>query len=393
MGRQARGGTLESRSALLLILGAAIVARAMLLPMGPVSTDIFRYVWDGRVQASGVNPYRYKPADPALAPLRDREIYPNINRAATAVTIYPPAAQLVFLAVTRLGESVTAMKVAMVAFEALVVYGLLALLTARGLPRVLVLLYAWHPLPLYEFAGSGHVDALAIGLMMVAILAADRGRPFLAGMLLAAGAAAKYVPAVVAPALYRRWDWRMPAGFCLALTLLYLPYLTAGRGVLGFLPGYAQEEGIGGGSGIFWLAIAARISSLPGWVSAAYLAAAAAILVGLGLAVAFRRFPDRISPDAALGLLAAFTIVATPHYPWYFIWLVPLLCLRPSASLIWLTTASPLVYGMFWPWDRVSCEILLYVPFLFIMLFEIFRSNAPARETRHGRRLGHQPVG
>ena len=82
-----------------MILGAALVARAMLLPVGPVSTDIYRYVWDGRVQAAGINPYRYIPADPALAHLRDAEIYPKINRADYARTIYPPAAQIVFAAV------------------------------------------------------------------------------------------------------------------------------------------------------------------------------------------------------------------------------------------------------------------------------------------------------
>ena len=69
-----------------------------------LSTDIFRYVWDGQVQAAGINPYRYVPAAPELAPLRDAMVYPNINRADYAPTIYPPAAQMFFLAVTRLGE-------------------------------------------------------------------------------------------------------------------------------------------------------------------------------------------------------------------------------------------------------------------------------------------------
>ena len=72
-----------------------------------LSSDIYRYVWDGRVQAAGINPYRYFPADEALAFLRDGAIFPHINRADTAVTIYPPVTQLFFLIVTRIGESVT----------------------------------------------------------------------------------------------------------------------------------------------------------------------------------------------------------------------------------------------------------------------------------------------
>ncbi|XSC42977.1 hypothetical protein ACF1BQ_033345 [Bradyrhizobium sp. RDT10] len=77
-----------------LILGLGIVLRAYVLLFDPLlSSDIYRYVWDGRVQAAGINPYRYFPADEALAFLRDGTIFPNINRADTAVTIYPPVAQ------------------------------------------------------------------------------------------------------------------------------------------------------------------------------------------------------------------------------------------------------------------------------------------------------------
>lgn len=388
-----QGESLERGPALIVILGAALVARAMLLPVGPVSTDIYRYVWDGRVQAAGINPYLYMPADPALAALRDGDIHPKINRPETAVTIYPPMAQIVFLAATRFGETVTVMKAAMVAFEGLAVFALLRLLSARGLPRARIILYAWHPLPLFEFAGSGHVDAVAIGFMMVAMLAADWRRPFLAGVFLAAGAAAKYVPAVVAPALYRRWDWRMPAGFILTLALLYLPYLDAGRGVLGFLPGYVREEGIAD-SGIFWLALASRLIALPSWGATTYLAAAALPLLGLGFAVALRRRPDAISPAAAGLLLAAFTLAITPHYTWYFTWLVPLLCLRPSASLVWLTAASPLLYGILPSVERFGAELLLYLPFLLILAVEALRANTLPRrkEIGHERRLGTQPT-
>lgn len=386
-----QGERLEGGRALLLILGTAAVARAVLLPMPPVSTDIYRYVWDGRVQAAGINPYRYMPADPALAPLRDDAIHRHINRPDYALTIYPPAAQMVFFLATRIAETVTAMKAAMVAFEALAVFALLRLLAARGLPRARILLYAWHPLPLFEFAGSGHVDAVAIGLMLAATLAADIRRPFLAGALLAAGTAAKYLPLAVAPALYRRWDWRMPAGFLGAIALLYLPYLGAGWGVFGYLPGYVQEEGISS-EGVFWVAVASRLVALPPWASTAWLGAGALALLGLGLAVALRPKPDAISPAAAAALLVAFTVALTPHYAWYFAWLVPLLCLRPSLSVAWLTLAAPILYGFLWPAHRPATEIVLYGPFLVIVTFEAFRANVLSKEPGHASRLGQEPT-
>ncbi len=373
------GPLLDRWPVLVVVLGTAVLARAMLLPMPPVSTDVYRYVWDGRVQSAGINPYVHMPVDPALTALRDEAVYPRINRADTAVTIYPPMAQMAFLVASKLGDSVLSMKAVMVAFEALATFALLRLLAAHGLSRARILLYAWHPLPLFEFAGSGHVDAIAIGLMMAAMLAADLRRPFLSGLLLAAGAAAKYVPAVIGPALYSRWGCRMPAGFALGLVLLYLPYLGVGRGILGFLPGYVAEEGIGG-SGIFWIALLQRLTGAQASLIVPYFGLVALILAGLGLAACFRRFPDRISLALASALLFAFTLAVTPHYAWYFSWLVPLLCLRPSIAVLWPTLAAPALYGLPWLPDAFLVQAAIYLPALALIVVEIARlrwSSAP----------------
>src|SRR5262249_22607468 len=149
------------------------------------------------------------PADAALASLRDQAIYPYLNRADYAPTIYPPTAQIVFHLITRISEAPLAMKVAMLAFEALAVWTILPLLAARGLPRGRILLYAWHPLPLWEFARSGHVDIIAIAFLLLAFLAVERRSPVFAGIALGAGVLVKYFPIVAAPALYKRWDWRL----------------------------------------------------------------------------------------------------------------------------------------------------------------------------------------
>ncbi|MFC6049013.1 hypothetical protein ACFPYM_14375, partial [Methylobacterium hispanicum] len=170
-----------------IIVGIALVMRAALLPALPfLSSDIYRYVWDGQVQAAGINPYRYLPVDPALAHLRDPAVFPWINRATYALTIYPPAAQAVFALVGMLTPTVFGMKLAMVGFEALALLCLLGLLSLARLPRERVLLYAWNPLALWSFACDGHVDAIAIGLLPVALLCRARAREGLAGAMLAA---------------------------------------------------------------------------------------------------------------------------------------------------------------------------------------------------------------
>src|SRR5262249_19573532 len=250
--RAARGRAPTS----ILLVGLAL--RCLLLPGTPVSTDPFRYLLGGRGPAARINPFLFLTPAPAVLPLRDAAIYPFINRADYAPTIYPPSSQIVFYLVTRISEAPIAMKAAMVAFEGLAVWAILQLLALRGLPRSRILLYAWHPLPLWEFARSGHLDIIAIAFLLLAFLSSERGSPLLAGVAFAAGVLAKFFPLVTGPALYKRWDWRLPIAFAVTIVALYLPYIGIGPRVLGFLGGYVSEEGLDRGRGIFlWQVIEA----------------------------------------------------------------------------------------------------------------------------------------
>src|SRR5215472_4905996 len=160
----------DPRSTLVLILATAALLRLVALA-APVflSDDINRYIWDGRVQAAGINPYRYIPTDPELEPLRDNSIFPNINRNNYAPTIYPPIAQMLFLTANRFGDTVLTMKLILVAIEALGMATLVHILRTVGRPPEHLLLYAWHPLPVWEIAGSGHVDAAVVTFTSLAL--------------------------------------------------------------------------------------------------------------------------------------------------------------------------------------------------------------------------------
>jgi alpha-1,6-mannosyltransferase len=376
-----RRDSAASSRAVLTILIVGVAMRLVLLPGTPVSTDVFRYVWDGRVQAAGINPYLHLPAAAELSALRDEAIYPYINRADYAPTIYPPMSQIVFYLVTRISEAPIAMKGAMLAFEGLAVWVMLQLLALRGLPPARILLYAWHPLPLWEFARSGHVDIVAIAFLLLAFLAVERRSPILAGMAFGAGVLVKYFPLVTGPALYRRWDWRLPAAFLGTLAVLYLPYISAGGKVFGFLGNYLAEEKIDRGAGIFLWQLIDAVIPLPEWAFAFYLAAAATILGVLALLVILRNRGQ--GADLAGGMLLAvtFIILVSPHYAWYFTWLVPFLCFYPVAGVLYLTCASSYLYFAHWPptlWEGLP----IYGPCILILLTEfIFRR----RKTENGR--------
>lgn len=380
-----------ARSTLLLVLLLAAAFRLSVLFAPPyLSTDIYRYVWDGRVQAAGVNPYRYIPADEALAGLRDETIYPRINRSDYAPTMYPPVAEAVFLLTTRVSESVTWMKATMAGFEAVTVCALLLLLNSFGLPRQRVVVYAWHPLLVWELAGTGHLDAIALAFVALALLARRHGRDSLTGVMLASAALVKFFPAVVFPALYRRWDWRMPLAFALTVVAAYLPYLGVGfRGVLGFLPGYAEEEGIENGVRFYLLTLARRAVTGIEIPTAAYLVFAFGVLFALACWCVFRR---ESGADTYVGravlLAAAFTALHSPRFPWYLAWLVPLVCLRPYLPVLYLTVAA-FVLNYLWLGEaewRLVVDSTLYPPAALLALALLYLSRRrPREESEPGR--------
>ena len=371
-----RGGF--SRRALVALLGLAAAMRVAVLVAPPyLSDDINRYVWDGRVEAAGINPYRYIPVDPHLAALRDDKIFPNVNRSTYARTIYPPVAESIFFIATRVSETLTWMKATMLLFELATIVLLLRLLTLFALPRERILIYAWHPLLLWEFAGSGHIDAAVATFVALALWARRRQADWLTGVAVAAAGLVKFFPAVIFPALYRRWDWKMPAAAAATVLLAYLPFLAAGRAVLGFLPGYMNEEGLENGSGFFLWNLLKSVAPPVGDLGVLpYLVLAAAAIGLLASYVVMRGGSARDGIRSAAALAVTATILLSPHYAWYFAWLVPFLCFAPYPSVLYVTLASPLLYfvpgGPDPQGNRMIVDWAIYGPFAALAAIELW---------------------
>lgn len=370
--------THSARSTLFIVIAFAVLFRLILLFTPPVlSSDIYRYIWDGRVQAAGINPYRYIPADESLAHLRDKAIYPRINRPNYANTIYPPVAQVIFLTVTRISESVTWMKAAMLGFEAVTMWALAALLASLGYSRHRILLYAWHPLLIWEVAGNGHVDAIAIAFIALALLARRRELWAATGVALACATLVKLFPVVLFPALYRRWGWKMPVAFAATIVLAYLPYISVGTGVIGFLPAYTQEEGLQSGERFFLLSLIRRTLANSMIPSLPYTIFAFAVLLAIALWFIFQAERTESSYiNRAFGIAATFTLLLTPRYGWYYAWLVPFLCFAPFPPLLYVTTMCFLLYGL-WiesgPNGEFTINAMLYAPFALLGLIVLIK--------------------
>jgi alpha-1,6-mannosyltransferase len=366
-----------SRSTLLVVIVFAAVFRLSIVIAPPyLSDDIYRYIWDGRVQAAGINPYRYVPSAPELAHLRDEIIYPKINRRDYAHTIYPPLAESIFLVTTRISESVVWMKLTILGFELLGMWAMAQLLTSYGLAQQRLLIYAWHPLVVWEFAGSGHVDAIAIAFIALAFLAWRKNKNRGAGLALACATLIKLFPIVLFPAFFKRPRGRVVLlAFVVIIIVAYLPYLSVGpKAVLGFLPGYASEQGLVSGEQFYVLSVARRLFG-EGFPSLAFLISATILLGTIAGWIILQKTPSEDNLRSAMVLATTTTVLYAPHYSWYFTWLIPFLCFVPSAAVFYLTIASFLLY-LTWLGDSREqmfvINSLIYLPFLLIGAIEFW---------------------
>jgi alpha-1,6-mannosyltransferase len=343
------------RFTLPLILLIALACRAFVLfPYPHMSSDIYRYVWDGIVQHAHISPYRYVPGDPVLTHLRapNQWVFDHINRRDYAHTIYPPAAQFIFYLVTFFSATVTAMKIAMLLFECVTVYALIQLLKDLGFAKERCVLYAWCPLLAWEIGSSGHVDAIAIAFIALALLSRYRKQPVLTGLFLGLAIITKLYPVIFLPALFRRGEYKMPATAAAVIAFGYACYASVGLRVFGFLGGYVKEEGIETGSRYFLLELAQHLPGLHELSTTAYMLFAAAVFAALLLwcwkicytnhtgAITNALFHSFNLPRDAQFLLPAFALALalmllfSPHYPWYLAWLIPFLTLVPNLTVM-----------------------------------------------------------
>ena len=367
-------GNAEEKTTLGLILGFALLFRLLLLPTPPVlSSDIYRYIWDARIQASGLNPYLSRPADFDNEAVRKDPLYQQQNRPF-ARTIYPPLAQAAFRAVRAVGgESVTAMKALMLLGDLASILILLHLLRSLGLPRSRVILYAWHPLAVFEIAGSGHVDALAIPFILLAVLAWQRGKDAAAGVALGAAALIKIYPILLLPAFLGRRRWPLLLGCGATVLLGYLPLLPGtGWQILGHLPRYLADPYEVFNPSLMGLVIllVSRLSTAPvlwaSWIGRA-------ALLGALIWIVRREAGDPQAFLARIFVVAtAATLFTLTLHPWYLLWIVPFLAMQPRPAWISLSVAVALSYAFYVvaPSTRILIGVLEYLPFLLLLCWQ-----------------------
>ena len=350
-----------------LVLWAALVFRLVASIGQPaLSDDVYRYVWDGKVQTHGIHPYLHAPDSEELQALRDAD-WSRINHPRLK-TIYPPLAEMLFAALSALGAGPVGFKLALGLIDFAVVLAVAFLLRRLRLPPARVVLYAWNPLAVVESAGSGHVEPLGV---LAVVLAAgwiiDRRRS-LSTIALAAGIAAKLMPLALVPGYVRRLPGRVVLLLALVVALFWLPYALWGPGVGAGLFDYADRWEHN--SVIFALVLGTLEflntgELLKPWVSALRDALGdgvagweavyrlvwpdrlARVVVALAAMawIAWLAFRRHLGPVRESFLVLAGVLLLSPTlHPWYVLWVLPFAALLGSRAWLLLAALIPLSY-------------------------------------------------
>jgi alpha-1,6-mannosyltransferase len=367
----------DSRAGLWLILATAVLFRLTLWPLAPtLSEDLYRYRWDGRVQLAGWNPYAISPNDPRLNDLREAAV--RHFAAPELPAIYPPLAELTFREAARYLPTPRLFKSVPAGADLLTLFLLAAWLRRIGARNYQLAIYAWNPLVIVEFAGSGHSDALALALL-VGALVIIRSRPRESTLLLAGAALLKSFPVMLIP-LWLRWHgWPQRArawleGVFAAAFAAWCawPYRSALRQIPVTMT-YFESHWQNNNASLYALLRAASGSH----------EIAAGIGVGVTVGLACWTAMRKMEPARAAYIVVGAILMFTPNaYSWYFTWMVPLLCLFPNPAWLLLTVLQFISYHVLIDYQvfgrfqfQPAYVFLTYAPFYAWLLFDCIRGK------------------
>jgi hypothetical protein len=349
---------------------------------------MYRYVWDGRVQQQGINPYLHAPEAEQLKTLRDDTIYSKLNRKEYP-TVYPAGAQLFFrLFHFLVGDSISGFKALLVFIELLSMSVIVLMLRTYGLEDARVFIYAWNPLVIFETGYGGHVDGLAVFLTVLAFYLNAKKKKIPAVAALAFSSATKLYPALLLPTLLNRGERiRGTIAFLAFFLLLYLPFFTIGEKVIGFLPIYLTSPYESFNLGLKYLIM----DLFPGVDYVVISIAFILTLMTAGMVVFFkekRNLQVMRYAYVLIGLL--FVLMPTALHPWYVIILVPFLCFFPSVAWLIFTcmiTVSYIYYAPSMGILPVWVSLLEYFPLFVILPLEFIFKLQTSRQQAGGASL------
>ena len=398
----------SSRTVLWAIIIFSLMFRLTLLPVAP-SDDIYRYLWEGKLQLNGISPYSHPPEASSLEHLRDG-FFSGINHKHLS-TIYPPLTLMVFAAADYVSHTIISMKAVFLIFDVLSIFILLRFLRVMGKGPHNVLTYAWSPLILISFAARGHCDSLQIFLVILALYLCAIRRNLGTAVSIGLAVMSKFIFIIIAPFLIQGKKLRYVIILFSVIAILYLPYVSAGKGLFSTLIHFGTQYHFNDSAHflIFCLCIGSPLASK----------IVTALIFGSVLLFLYKRHlifsitdNNENSPlsnggsekrgnieminfvlNYAFVAIGTFLILAPTLHPWYLTWIIPFLCFNKNRAWLVLTGTVICYYFMShelfskmiwyndeWVWKEVHwLKLPEYLPFYILLIYGWLRTGSAAK--------------
>jgi len=368
-----------SKKIIWVILVFSLVFRLTLLPATP-SNDIFRYLWEGKIQLHGINPYSQPPVSLNLEHLRDNFFSGISHKHLTA--IYPPLTLMVFAIADFISHSFVSIKSAFLLFDILSIFVLVKYLKVMRKEPANVLIYAWSPLVLVSFAARGHCDSLQIFFVMLALYLYSIRKNAKSVVSISLAVMSKFVSIIIVPFLIPREKTRYLAILFLVIILLYLPYCSAVKGLFSTLFQFGTQYRYNDSIHFLFLCLSFGSPFLSKTITL--------IIFSIVFFFLYKKYHDNILRFAFL-VYGSFLILAPTVHPWYLTWIVPFLCFYHSKA--WLVLTGTVIFYYFMNhsffsklieynnelvWREVHwLKLPEYLPFYFLLIYEFLKNRLP----------------
>jgi hypothetical protein len=367
-----------TRGLLVYVIVIAALCRAVLIPAEPaMSTDIYRYLWEGRAILHGFNPFALPPEASELEFLID-DNYEGISHKHM-VTIYPPVAQGVFALAAWMRPNVQTQKILFVLFDLGTIILLISFLRLRAVDPIASVVYAWNPLVIFEVGHSGHLDPIGIFFLVLGLWLIARHHKFWGFLAMGVAFLAKYLSAIFIPYFLLRKKFAAWVGVVLVVAVVgYLPFSRAGSGLVSSFKTYSTEWQF---NGLIYKALNSAVGD-PRWTRWILTAL-------LGLVVLYESVKRADTLRFAFVVIGTGLLLAPTLYPWYVAWVIPFLCFHSNRAWILFTG---LVVISYWVWEIYPGEgrwelpwylyLAEYLPFYGLLLFDAVKERRRAAAAR-----------
>jgi hypothetical protein len=358
---------------LIATIAVTLLVRISFITMQPIgSDDIYRYLWEGKVQAAGINPYLYAPDAPELRHLHSTTLPSVVNHPDMKTVYFPLAQWIYYLSYQVSGEGIWGFKLMLFLAETITVLGLFLLTTRLRIPNTFTLLYALCPLPILQFGVDAHMDGLGLPLLVFGLLCYSREKRILAFVLLGLSISMKPVAAVFLPVLwfYEKGLWaKLRSALIPALILVvqFFPYMLSSNPFEALMT-FSRHWTFNGV--VFEVLNLYFADNQPARLVCGALLSIALLFLWLNK----KGLWDKIYYSVLLLLLFSPVV-----HPWYVAWLVVLLPIAQKwsgilyAATVSLTSFTILSYRLDGVWAQHPMALLLeYLPVVVLMVRELF---------------------